>query len=238
MFTPSSRTSAAPSAGDPPRRSSGSRSAPLQFSDIAARARAPRARPGSGRCAGWSVPGASREFARPRTRDGVQATRSGDRGSDTRRPDALARYIPLIVTFVAAPSTRRTAALGARLREPRLPFLMAPMMLTLLANAPPVRLTGMPPMVAHGHRLLATDTRFLPVPPKPTSAPFTLRIDPPARLTSGPLSTDSVLPLVRLKRSPVTRSKLPPATLRAAPLAIVSVLRSSFTSEPRLVTLA
>src|SRR5260370_187371 len=38
--------------------------------------------------------------------------------------------------------------------------------------------------------------------------------------------------------SPVTRSALPPARLSAAPAATVRALRSSLTSEPRLVTAA
>ena len=111
-------------------------------------------------------------------------------------------------------------------------------MLTLLATAPPVRLTGMPPIVVQGQKLLATDTRFPPVPPKPIRAPLTFRMDPPLRLRSGPLRTLSVLPLVRLNRSPVTRITLPPPMFSAAPRATTSELLSSFTIEPRLVTLA
>src|SRR4029453_7744143 len=79
-------------------------------------------------------------------------------------PAAASSYMPLIVTFVAAPSTRMTAAFGVRLSEPRLPFLIAPLMLTLAATAPPVRLTGRPPMVVQGQRLLATETVLPPTP--------------------------------------------------------------------------
>jgi hypothetical protein len=111
-------------------------------------------------------------------------------------------------------------------------------MFTLLASAPLVRLTGRPPIMVQGQRLFATDTRLLPVPPKPMSAPFTLSMEPPLRLTRAPFSTLRLLPLVRLNRSPVTRARLPPARLSAAPLATTSALRSSFIIDPRLVTFA
>jgi hypothetical protein len=111
-------------------------------------------------------------------------------------------------------------------------------MLTLLATAPPVRLTGTPPIVVQGQKLLATDTRLPPLPPKPMSAPFTFRMDPPLRLSRAPFSTLSELPLRRLKRSPVTRITLAPARLSAAPRETVRALRSSATTGPRLVTLA
>src|ERR1700737_2290817 len=153
-------------------------------------------------------------------------------------PGGRDRYMPLTVTFVPAPSTRMTAAFGATLSEPSPPFLIAPAIVTLLARAPLVRLTGRPPIVVQGQRLLATDTRLPPVPPNPISAPLTFRSEPPLKLTSGPFISDRVLPLTRLKRSPVTRRTLPPARLSAAPAVTVRALRSRFTSEPRLVTAA
>src|SRR6202163_278292 len=87
----------------------------------------------------------------------------------------IPRYIPLIVTFVPAPSTRMTAASGATLSAPSPPFLIAPAMVTLLAKAPLGRLTGRPPIVVQGQRLFATHTMRPPVPPKPISAPLTFR---------------------------------------------------------------
>src|SRR6202163_3614142 len=136
-------------------------------------------------------PDMARAEARPLKRDApralfVRSPRATARGRPPERggrdryiPRYRARYIPrclpLIVTFVPAPSTRMTAAFGATLSAPSPLFLIAPAMVTLLARAPLVRLTGSPPIVVQGQRLLATDTVFPPVPPKPISAPLTFR---------------------------------------------------------------
>src|SRR5580704_9060533 len=140
-------------------------------------------------------PGGRAETCGRSAKDGSYAA-TGAPGSASRdgRPTKnvgrrVESYKPLIVTFVVGPLTLSAAALGARLRAPRVPFLIAPVMLTLLASAPPERLTGRPPIVVQGQRPLLTETRFPPLPPKLISAPLTLRIDPPLRLTRGPFST-------------------------------------------------
>src|SRR5512137_1918706 len=82
-----------------------------------------------------------RGAARPANRDGARTLfvrGLGPRGglAPPRGPAIPSSYMPLIVTLVPAPSTRITAVLGATLREPSPPFLIAPAMVTLLASAP------------------------------------------------------------------------------------------------------
>jgi hypothetical protein len=86
-------------------------------------------------------------------------------------------------------------------------------------------------MEVQGQRLSATDTVCPPAPPKPIRAPFTLKNDSALRLTRGPFRSERVLPLSSLKRSPVTRSTLPPAKPSAPPWATVRALRSGLTRK-------
>src|SRR5262245_54293127 len=140
-----------------------------------------------------------------------------------------------MLTLLVAPLTETSAVLGEpSLMEPRPAFWIAPApMETLLAVAPFMRATGMPPMRAQEppHRLLETESRLPPDPPKATRAPPMLACEPPLTASRGPLSRDSVLPLSRLTRLPATLSTLPPPTLTSAPVATARRLASMATSD-------
>src|SRR5262245_34669889 len=140
-----------------------------------------------------------------------------------------------MLTLLVAPLTETSAVLGEpSLMGPRPAFWIAPApMETWPAVAPFMRATGMPPMRAQEppHRLLETESRFPPDPPKASRAPPMLACDPPLTASRGPLSRDSVLPLRRLTRSPATLSTLPPPTLTSAPLATARRLASRATSD-------
>src|SRR5215472_6889302 len=140
-----------------------------------------------------------------------------------------------MLTLLVASLTETSAVLGdPSLMEPRLAFWIAPApMETLPVVAPFMRATGMPPMRAQAppHRLLETESRFPPDPPKATRAPPMLACDPPLTANRGSLSRDSMLPLRKLTRSPATLSTLPPPTLTSAPMATARRLASMATSD-------
>src|SRR5262245_66289815 len=116
------------------------------------------------------------------------------RGSAHRRR----QWAPM-VTRLVGPDTTIAAALGDESPSvPRLPLRIGfGPMLTFATFAPFWRDTGTPESTVHGHRVLATFTRFPPVPPKVTSAPEMLTADPPLTDSSGPFCRLSVLPLRR-----------------------------------------
>src|SRR5229473_1482291 len=142
-------------------------------------------------------------------------------------------YFPPTVTLLPAPLTDTRALVGlAYFMVPRLGFFTAPsVMETLVAVAPFRRATGIPPNSAQEppQRLFETESRLPPVPPKATRAPPMLAKDPPPTLSSGPFRSDSVLPLLRVSRLPVTVSPLPPVTFTRAPRETMSRLASRAT---------
>ena len=95
-----------------------------------------------------------------------------------------------MLTLLVAPLTETSAVLGEpSLMEPRPAFWIAPApMETLPAVAPFMRATGMPPMRAQEppHRLLETESRLPPDPPKATRAPPMLACEPPLTASRGP----------------------------------------------------
>src|SRR6266446_6242243 len=150
-----------------------------------------------------------------------------------RRTDDPGDYFPRTATLLPAPLTDTSAVVAvAYLMAPRLGFLTAPSaMETLAAEAPFRRATGIPPNSAQEppQRLFETESRLPPAPPKATRAPPMLAKDPPLTLSSGPFRSDSVLPLLRVSRLPVTVSPLPPVTFTRAPRETTSRLASRAT---------
>src|SRR5437899_8377378 len=158
---------------------------------------------------------------------------NGGNRDPPRRTDGPGDYFPPTAALLPAPLTDTSALVGLTyLMAPRLGFFTAPSaMETLAAVAPFRRATGIPPNSAQEppHRLFETESRLPPVPPKATRAPPMLAKDPPLTLSSGPFRSDSVLPLLRVSRLPVTVSPLPPVTFTRAPRETTSRLASRAT---------
>src|SRR5437660_4712821 len=150
-----------------------------------------------------------------------------------RRTDDPGDYFPPTATLLPAPLTDTSALVGLTyLMAPRLGFFTAPSAMETWATVAPFRrATGIPPNSVHEppHRLFETDSRLPAVPPKATRAPPMLAKDPPLTLSSGPFRSDSVLPLLRVSRLPVTVSPLPPVTFTRAPRETTSRLASRAT---------
>src|SRR5207245_7141611 len=150
-------------------------------------------------------------------------------------------YFPPTATLLPAPLTDTSALVGLTyLMAPGLGFFTAPSAREpLAAAAPSRRATGIPPNSAQEppQRLFETESRLPPAPPKATRAPPMLAKDPPLTLSSGPFRSDSVLPLLRVSRLPVTVSPLPPVTFTRAPRETMSRLASRAARVvPRLVS--
>src|SRR4029450_5359965 len=132
-------------------------------------------------------------------------------------------YLGPMVTLLLAPLTERSAVLGeASLMLPSPGFWIAPEPIETLPAVAPLRSApGMPPMRRQEppQRLFDTESRFPPEPPKATSPPPMLASDPPLTERSGPVRSDTMLPLSTLSKSPATFRTLPPATLTRAPMA-------------------
>src|SRR5512132_3431070 len=117
-----------------------------------------------------------------------------------------ARYLPATVRLLPPVTLMRAAE-----DEEYVIVLPAAFLIGFVIDtvAPPRMKTGMPPISGHAppHRLFVIDT-VLPTPMKLSSEPLMVRAEPPARLSSGPFRTVSVLLFASLNRSPVTDATL------------------------------
>src|SRR5437660_3068125 len=158
-----------------------------------------------------------------------------------RRTDDPGDYFPPTATLLPAPLTDTSAVVGLTyLMAPRLGFFTAPSAMETLATVARFRRApGIPPNSAQEppQRLFETESRLPPAPPRAARAPPMLAKGPPLTLSSGPFRSDSVLPLLRVSRLPVTVSPLPPVTFTRAPRETMSRLASRATRVvPRLVS--
>ena len=167
----------------------------------------------------------------------------------------IATYGAVILTWAPPVAWMRTPppdsdVFSVTVIEPKAGFVIgfAPM---VIEDPAPVILTGnwlfaAPPLAALEIMSFLTIISLPPDPPKFTRAPLTLSVltaglvpvgADPSTLISGPFTTVILLPLMRLRRSPVTSKLLPLlSSIRGPELTEISPLSSAITG-PRLVTL-